>query len=218
MMTKRHQIETELVILLVLAAGIGVTFAFYYGRITQSPTKMRLPIAQLLESPTPTPTPTPLIPQPQVTFQISPDGTKRLTMTVTTNKDLTKTYTFVTSDADGNNQHTVYTATDTTGSMGIPFNTWSPDNMYVFLTHTTSSSTEALVMKADGQPLTDTEPYFTITAFFSAKNTGNIYQETTGWASETLLIVNTTLQDGSKGPSYWLEIPSKALIQLSSQF
>ncbi len=217
-MTKTHQIELDSVILFIVAAGIGVVFAFTMGHKPHFPKKIYLPVIQnTFPTPTFIPTPPP-IPKPQVTSQISPDGTRLLTMTVTTNKDLTKTYTFVTSDAGGSNQQTIYTVTYTADPMSIPFNTWSPDNKYVFLTHSTSSGTEALVMKATGQPLTDTEPTFNAATIFNAKNTGNVYKETTGWASETLLISNTTLQDGSKGPSYWLEIPSKAIIQLSSQF
>ena len=202
--------------LFILAAGIGLFLAFYTTHRPQLPTKISLPVIQTHENPTPILTP--LIPQPQVISQISPDGAKQLTMTVTTSKDLTKTYTFVTSDADGSNQQTIYTSPDTTDSLSIPFNTWSPDDKYLFLTYTASSSAEALVMRADGKPLTDTEPTFNAKTIFDAKNTGNTYQETTGWASETLLIINTTVSDGSKGPSYWLEIPSLAIIQLSTQF
>jgi hypothetical protein len=215
-MTKRHQIEIESVILLTLAAGVGVTFALYSGYKPQTPTKISLPVMQLQENPTSTPAPTltPLIPKPQVTSQISPDGTKLLTMTVTTNDDFTKTYTFVTADADNKNKVTIYTNTYTTDSMSIPFNTWSPDDKYVFLTH----DNEALVLRADGKPFNETEPTFNVTNIFTDKITQNAYHETTGWASETLLVINTKLQDLSKGPSYWFEVPSKAIIQLSSQF
>jgi len=213
-MTKRHQIEIESVMLFILSAGIGCAFALYIGHKPQPP-RVSLPVMQMYNStPVLTTTPTPVIPKPQVTSQVSPDGRKQITMMVTTNNDLTKTYTFTTSDADGSNQQTIYSASYATDSMSIPFNTWSSDNKYVFLMH----GNEPLVMRADGQPFTDTEKNFSVTTIFDAKNTGNVYQETTGWASNTLLIINTTTKDGSKGPSYWLEIPSKAVIQLSTQF
>jgi hypothetical protein len=217
-MTKRHHIELESVIFLLAAAGIGFVLALYAGHKPQFQTHVSLPVMQSNENPSPTASPTPLIPKPEVSSQISPDGTKQLTMTVTSNSELSKTYTFVTSDADGTNQKTVYTASYNAESMSIPFNTWSPDDKYVFVIHTLSSGTEALVMRADGQPLTDTDPNFNLMTIFNAKDTGNTYKETTGWAANTLLIVNTTTKDGSKGPSYWVEIPSKAIIQLSSEF
>jgi hypothetical protein len=215
-MIKIHQLEIEPVIHLILAVGIGLVLAFYNGHKTQFSSKAYLPSIQTIQNPTPTPFT--FIPKPQVTSQISPDGARKLTMTVTTNKDLTRTYTFVTSDSDGTNQQMIYAITYAADSMSIPFNTWSPDNKYIFIMHVTSSGTEALIMRADGQPLTDTESNFNATTIFNAKNTGNAYQETTGWASYALLIINTKLPDGSKGPSYWLEIPSKTIIQLSSQF
>ena len=217
-MTKTHKIELESVILFSLAAGVGVAFALYNGHKPQLPNNISLPVIQSIQNaPTDTPTPPP-IPKPQITSQISPDGKKQLTLTTTTNNDLTKTYTFVTTDAGGGNQQQVYTVTYATDTMNIPFNTWSPDDKYVFIIHTTTSGTEALVMKADGKPITETESTYNAATIFNAKNNGNSYQETTGWASETLLIINTTTQTGAKGPSYWLEIPSKAIIQLSTQF
>lgn len=219
-MTKTHQIEIESVILFIISAGIGAVFALYLGHKPPTPNKISLPVMQTQANPTaiPTPTLTPPVPKPQTTSQLSPDGTKLLTMAVTTNKDLANTYTFTTTNADNTNQQTVYTATNSAESMSIPFNTWSPDDRYIFLTKNTSAGPEALVVRADGQPLTDTEQNVNAHTLFLAKNTANTYQETTGWASDTLLIMNTTSQDSTKGPSYWLEIPSKAIIQLSTEF
>ena len=217
-MTKRHLLEIESIMPFIIAAGVGVTFALYAAHKPQFTTKMNLPIMQTRQNLPAAIIPAPQLPQPQVTSQISPDGTRELTMTVLPNNDLEKTYTFATMDADGGNQQIIYTATHSAQTMSIPFNTWSPDNKYVFLTESTSSGTKALVMRADAQPVTETESNIDAAAVFDANTTGNVYQETTGWASDTLLIINTTLQDGSKGPSYWLEIPIKAVTQLSTEF
>ncbi len=217
-MTKSHRIEIESVMLLILAAGVGVTGALFMGYKPKLPTKIYLPVMQTNNVSSPIPTPL-NIPKPQVTTQFSPDGTKLLTQTVTTNKDLAKTFTYSTSDADGSNQRTIYTnSSGASATMSIPFNTWSPDDKYVFLAKNSFSGNEAVVLRADGQQITETDANFNVRTIFDAKNTGNVYDETTGWASETLLIINTTLQDGTKGPSYWLEIPSKAIIQLSTEF
>lgn len=217
-MTRGIQIEVETGILFIVAAVVGVSFALYSGHRPQLPTKIYLPIMQANMASPSTLTPTPFIPKPVVTTQISPDGTKELSMTVTTNTDSTKTYLFATSNIDGSNQKIVYTLANTTDLMNIPFNTWSPDDVYLFITRNTSLGDEAFVIRADGQPVSETESTSNVTTIFTAKNTGNIYQETTGWASNTLLIVNTRHQDGSKGPSYWVEIPSDAVIELSTQF
>lgn len=213
-MTIRHQIELDMVLLLV-AASVGIVFAMYYNNKSKISSSFSVPVMQDFQKQLATPAPAPKV---ETSSQESPDGTKILTMTVTT-KDTSKTYAFTTSDAANTNQQSIYSITlSGKESMSVPFNTWSPDNKYVFLIHNTTTGSEALVMKDNAQPFAEGEQYFNVTTLFTAKNTGNTYQETTGWASETLLIVNTTLQNGSKGSSYWFEVPSKAIIQLSTEF
>lgn len=241
-MTTRHAIELDSVFLLAVSAVAGSVFALYFNHKPNIKSSISLPVMQNSQGPTSipasastivsnststvtstpaaTPLPTPITSKNAEKFsQISPDGAKILTMTVTRNKDDSKTYAFATSDSASTNQQSIYSKTLLgTGNMSIPFNTWSPDNNYVFLQQNGATTSGAIVMKADGQPLVEGEQFFDVISLFTAKNTGNSYQETTGWASETLLIVNTKQQDGSKGPSYWFEVPSKAIIQLSTQF
>jgi hypothetical protein len=200
---------------------VGIVFAAYFNHKPNTRYSFSLPVMQAQDSTlSPVPSEAPVFaPEVQTFSQVSPDGTKKLTMTATTNKDAGKTYAFITSDAANANQQSIYEATlPNMENMSIPFNTWSPDNAYVFLGQNTASSSGAIVMKANGEPIVEGQRYFDVAALFKAQNTGNTYQETTGWASETLLIINTMQPDGTKGSSYWLEIPSKAIIQLSTQF
>lgn len=219
-MTVRHAIELDTLSLLAISAVVGIVFAAYFNHKPNTRYSFSLPVMQVQDSTlTPTPSAAPAFaPKAEAFSQSSPDGTKKLTMTTTTNQDSSKTYAFTTSD-EANNQQSIYKTTlPGTENMSIPFNTWSPDNNYVFLQQNTASSSGAFVVKTNGEPIVEDQQYLDITALFNARNTGNMYQETTGWASETLLIINTTQPDGSKGPSYWLEVPSKAIIQLSTQF
>ncbi len=215
-MTIRHQIEVESVTFLLLAGAVGIVFAFYSGYKFNPQNIVSLPVVESFQNPIPVITP---IPKPDVSSQISPDGEKLLTMSVTTN-DSGKTYTFTTSDANGANTQNVYSVTyaDTADSMSIPFNTWSPDNKYVFINHIGPSGNDAIVLKANGEPITETESSINSTVIFKAKITNNLYDETTGWASETLLLINTKTSSGEKSTSYWFELPSKAIIPLSTQF
>jgi len=216
-MTTRHQIELDMILFSIAAGVVGTVFALYFNHKPNIRNSLTLPVMQELQNPSPTLIPTPKI---ETSSQISPDGAKLLTMTVTTNKN-TKTYAFTTSDGTNTNVNkvSIYTAIlPSTENMSIPFNTWSPDNAYVFLQHNTASSSGVIAMKANDQPFADGKQYIDVTGVFNAKNTGNTYQVTTGWASPTLLIVNSTTQDGSKGPSYWVEIPSQTVIQLATQF
>lgn len=215
-MTTRHHIAFGSVSRLTTAALFGIVLALWLTHNTKISTDFSLP-SMIVQSPIPTTAPTPTV---QTFSQMSPDGNKKVIMTVTQKTDLdNKTYTFTTTDSQSTKQQEIYTTTlPNTESMSIPFNTWSPDDTYLFLQHTTKNGSEAFVFRGDGTPVTSTEKYLNATSLFAARNTNTIYKETTGWASETLLIINTVLSHGTQGPSYWFEVPSKAIIQLSTEF
>lgn len=213
-MTKTHIIETESLILFAFAAIAGSVFALYFHKIPNTKTVFNLPVIAPLVSPTPTVAPT----LKTDTFsQLSPNGLKKATMTVTTRTN-DKTYTFIVSDGNGSNPLQIYSANvPLDENMDIPFNAFSPDNKYFFIEHVTSGSVEPLVFRTDGQQIGDSSQYYNVRDIFTQRATGNAYQTTTGWASETLLIVNSKTPSGNI-QSYWVEIPSKAVIPLSTQF
>lgn len=215
-MTTTHKIELESVSLFLLAVIVGIVVALYYNHFPKNRTVFSLPVMDVFATPTPTPPPTPKV---ETFSNISPDGAKKLTMTVTPNKTTSKTYTFSVSNADGVSPQSIYSINlPIDETMDIPFNGFSPDNKFIFLEHNTRDGNEAFVFRANGDAMTETEQYLNAPAIFLARQTGYTYQVTTGWASETLLIINTTTKDGGKGPSYWLEVPGKAVIQLSTEF
>lgn len=157
--------------------------------------------------------------QTDIASQPTPDGKKKLLMEATHKKD-TSTYVFTTSDgSDGAIQplftEVVQASASASEGMNIPFNSWSPDNKYLFIQ---KNDGDALVFKATGEEIVPGQHYLDVRDLFSAAGKKDTYHETTGWASPTLLIVNTTTPDNTKGSSYWFEVPSKAIIQLSSQF
>lgn len=221
-MKKQHVIEQDTIFLLAVSIIAGIVFAAYFNHKPNIRFSFSLPATQNFQKSAPTSAPIPnlsSLPKTETFSEISPDGAKKLVMTVTVNKNKSKTYTFTASGEESASQPSIYSTTlSGRESMSIPFNTWSPDGAYVFLQHNTSSGSGALVIKANGKPLEGGQQYLDVPALFAAKNTGDIYQEATGWASETLLILNTTQLDGGKGPSYWFETPSKAIIQLSTEF
>lgn len=104
----------------------------------------------------------------------------------------------------------------TRNSMSIPVNSWSPENKYVFIEEINEQGEKNyLVLKADGEPIIRDQQYFDVRELFAAKKTKYILDEVTGWASPTLLILTTKKDEDTSGLSYWLEIPSKAILQLS---
>ncbi len=151
--------------------------------------------------------------------QPTPDGTKKVVMKTTHNTNSLH-YVFTTTDGSGGNvqplfEETIQASVSATEGMNIPFNSWSPDNKYVFIQ---KNDGDALVYKVTGEDIIPGQRYLDIKNLFDAAGKKDTYKETTGWASPTLLIINTLSPDNTKGSSYWFEVPSKAIIQLSSSF
>lgn len=206
-MTTLRQIELESIFLISIVAAASLFF------VVQRNNQFNVPVISINSS-LPTPAPS-----QNIFSQISPDGTKEVIMKIDRNKDDTQTYSFYTSDGSSDNEQFVFDKTlDATASMTVPFNTWSSNNQYFFIQENTTSGKNIFAFQASGEAFSDTEEYFDVTDLFRKKETGNNFVEATGWASESLIIINTTKADGSKGPSYWFEIPSRAIIQLSTEF
>lgn len=152
----------------------------------------------------------------EASSQISPDGKKIVSMKRTHNTDGSFTYMFTVMDANGENDHIIYSTTSQNpDDYRIPFNAWSPDNRYVFIQ---KDIHDALVFKENGEPISGNLKFLAVAEIFGNKVKNMIPTQVTGWASPTLLIVNTVNTDGSKGYSHWFEVPSAAVIQLASQF
>lgn len=212
MITARHQIELETFFLITIVAAGSLFFVIQKNNYQ--------PQFSLASGISPVSVPAEII-SPKITLssQISPDGTKKVIMKATENNDKTKTYDFSTANRDGSNEQFVFTKIiDSSKNMTIPFNTWSPDNQYFFIQENTGDKKHVFIFKATGVSFSDTEKYLDVTDLFKQKNTGNNFSEATGWASESLIIVNTTKPNNTKGPSYWFEVPSQAIIQLSTEF
>ncbi len=211
-MTTLRQVELESIFLISIVAAVSLFFVIQrnnQGKFNGS--GMRI---ASLSSPLATPAP-----EQNIFSQISPDGTKKVIMKIDRNKDDTQTYSFYTSDGAGANEQRIFSKTlDKTKYMTIPYNTWSSNNQYFFVQENAASGKSIFAFQASGKSFSDTEEYFDVTDLFKKKNTGNNFSEATGWASESLIIINTTKEDGKKGPSYWFEVPSRAIIPLATEF
>lgn len=210
MTTLRRHLELETIVLLMIAAAIGLLVTRF--NILQPTITTVLAMPDTVINPK-----TVEIPATKVIFtsQISSDGAKKIAMKTTQNTDNTKTHELSTLDDSGKNQQPFLSKTlDNTKNIVVPFNAWSPDNKYFFI----NVGNDVMVFKASHAPFADGQTYLDVTNQFRLKNTGNVFNEATGWASETLIIINTTKQNGTKGSSYWFEVPSKAVIQLATEF
>lgn len=204
-MTKRHQIET--ISFIIIAIFISSYFVWRSNQNFQN--QSRASTSQKTIAPVVNP-----ILRIETSSQTSPDGTKNLKMKKIPDSDGSYAFVFTVMDESSANEHALYTV-KSSENLSIPFNTWSPDNKYLFIQ---KNDNGALVFNANGEPITGSQPYFDVGELFIEKIKNVSPALITGWASPTLLIVNTVKEDSSKGPSYWFEVPSKAIMQLSSQF
>lgn len=213
MITVRRQLELESVLLLTMTAAVSLFFVIQRNNSYQPQFSLASGVPSVsIQAEV-------VSPKVTVSSQISPDGAKKLIMKVTENNDNTKTYDFSVSDENGSNEQFIFTKIlDSANSMTIPFNTWSPDNKYFFIQQDTGDIKGVFAFKATGATFANGETFLDVTDLFAKAATGNNFGEATGWASETLIIINTVKSDNTKGPSYWFEIPSKAIIQLSTEF
>ncbi len=209
MVTTRLKLEIEGISIIAFAALLSMLFVVQGNKNRQ---QVRI-VTPLVTQTEPTVTPTPAVNR---VMQISPDGTKNVVMKTTRNKDATLTYAFSVANGAGEKENLIYTETlPALQSMSIPFNTWSPDDKYFFIKR---GDSDFMVFKESGEPFADGQQFLDVTDLFKQRKTGNNLSEATGWASETLIIINTTVEANAKGPSYWFEIPSKAIIQLATEF
>lgn len=191
-----------LVVFVIIAAGISY---FTLDKNTQKP----IPITVI------TPTPQPNV--VQKTEVHSPDGTVKVILTSQKQDNGTTAYTVMAAEITGENQKYIFNKTgDGETSIVLPQNAWSPDNKYLFVLEKKRDIVSALVFKASGEKFTNDTAYLDVTPLFMANNKTLEIANITGWASESLLYVQTKTESLTKGPTFWFDIYSKNFLQLAS--
>lgn len=148
----------------------------------------------------------------QLTSVDAPDGKLALSMK-TSKKSGETTYSFSVGGRE------IYAKTvDSSISFSIPLNTFSPDDKYVFLKETGNTGSSFFVLTVAEDSSNQDEQTANITNLFVAKYPNLKIQDATGWGGVDLVVFNTLNSDGSRGPSFWFEMPSHAIIQLSTRF
>lgn len=164
-------------------------------------------------------TPTEIPPGPiQSETMNSPDGTKTLTMKKQQIKDIIK-YSIYTSDKSGTNEKLIFEKEEHVfQNFTIPYNTWSPDNVYFFLKEITPTVSNYYVFYASSDSFPDNVQYVNIQDLFKQKLPELILTDVTGWAAPNLLIANTNTYQGKLAFSFWFDVPSQSFIQLGTRF
>lgn len=209
MITFRTSIET---ISLIFFGTIFVLFV-----MMQKSNKVVLPVflAQIPVEATPTPT----IPVPVTSVMDSPEGSKTLALTGSQEKEGKTVYTVdISSKSEGEGKTIFETKSEKLTHLEIPYNTWAPDNAYIFLKEVTPQISNYLVFKSSGDKLTNESLFVSIQELFQKKVQNYVIEDVTGWAAPNLLIVNTKAVEGDKKVSFWFDVPSQSFIQLGTYF
>jgi hypothetical protein len=196
-------LETGTILYIIIAAILSSVYVL--NSKNSSPVFQSAPVIVPLASSTP---------KVETSSQISPDGKMNLIMRVTSNDDGTFSYEFSTQET-GFPKTVVYKTTADSKLFSVPFNAWSPHDKYFFIYK--GGSSNALVFRADGEPFSEADPFIDLASVFNSKFENIAIKEVTGWADPALIVFNKEEGDGKK-QSYWLEIPSKAIIPLSTNF
>ncbi len=131
----------------------------------------------------------------------TPDGTKTISMKVINNPDNSNTYTFVVTDNKGGKIDLFGKTLLKEKSMSLSPNAWSPDNKLVFIQENDGKKITGIdVFNGSGQPFSNGDRYINVIPLYDTHVTTHNFKEATGWAAETLIIINTTESDGSRWP------------------
>lgn len=213
--------ELETLLFIIVASALGL-FAVFYLRQPQMhmPTNVTSPLPTIhVAEPTTSPTPgTAVAPQTTERIQVSPDGTQEVVMDKTTGTDMTTQYTFALENTATKVKMTLLTTTPaSTSSYMIPFNTFSPDDAYVFLQEKTTDQTNYFVFQSSGQTFGNGAASINITPLFASYAPSDTLVAVTGWADPTLLVVNAKSASGTL-ESFWFDMKSLSFIPLAHTF
>ena len=103
-------------------------------------------------------------------------------------------------------------------NLSIPYNTWSPDNIYVFIKEATPTVNNYYVFFTSESSFSDSSQYLNIQSLFAEKVSDYIILDVTGWAAPNLLIVNAKENQSEKKVSFWFEVSSQSFLLLGTYF
>ncbi|MFI5240868.1 MAG: hypothetical protein ACHQUA_00355 [Microgenomates group bacterium] len=153
----------------------------------------------------------------QETEVLAPDGKMTLVMKEEKGKESTE-YIFSVSSPTGGQKEVYRETINPSGSIQIPYNTFSPDDKYFFLKKVDSGKTSFFVLSTAGTALGKDSPFLEFSSSFETKYPDYKIKDATGWGGMTLIIINTDKVSGGQGPSFWFDVTSNRFIQLSSHF
>lgn len=144
----------------------------------------------------------------------SPDGSKTLSVE---KKGKFQTIS-VQSKTDGLKTEIYKEETVGPDKLEIPFNSWSPDNVYFFLMDKGPTVNNYFVFQSSGGLFSNNLPYVSMSELFNKNTPDYLIEEVTGWGGINLIIINAKNIIDSRKVSFWFDVPSQSFIQLGTYF
>lgn len=158
-----------------------------------------------------------ITPGPKTTTILAPNGKMNLIVKEEKTKDGTVDTFYSQTDSSGQVQ--IYTETLAAGTtISVPYNTFSPDNKYIFLKKTTPTGVSYFVLKTDGTAFKNSEQSIDFVSLFNSKYPDATASDVTGWGGMTLIVINHNNPDGTVKNSFWYDVASNSIIPLSTKF
>jgi hypothetical protein len=211
MITLENGVKTFLVVFL------GTAMAFFVMGTQNNKISQRVFSSSLPAVITPSPTET-YFDSLKESVMDSPEGSKTLILQKQTIKGIVTYSLFVTSKSDGQKLQILKKVEASTNGLLIPFNSWSPDNVYFFLKETTPVGDDYLVFQTSGDFFSNNSPYISIQELFKSKVPNHIIEDVTGWGGLNLILINAKSVEQNNKVSFWLDVPSQTFIQLGTYF
>ena len=147
--------------------------------------------------------------EPRLTTVGSPDGKMSLIMKENGNDSIF--YTFLLKDEEKGTSKQIFTKTASVGAvLTVPFNTFSPDNKYVFIKEAYAGK-NSYILPLNGEEINFSE-------LFANKYEDYVITDVTGWGGVNLIVINTDKVGGGTGPSFWFDVTTKSFIRLANRF
>ena len=163
-----------------------------------------------------------IIPQSKTSSWEASDGQQQITMRENGINTPIHTYQFFVSPPNVNissNTKPFFTATTSAKTtFSIPFNAFSPNDQYLFLQEKSPNETKYLLFNSSGQPFTNGNLYEDIGVLFKNYTSSYILSDVTGWASDTLLVIETQDGNGNPSKSFWFDVTNFSFIPLATRF
>lgn len=154
------------------------------------------------------------IPIEAINIMDSPDGSMTLTL-----KNKVMSYLLFASSKSGGQPQQIFKKEEVNSSkLEIPYNTWSPDNVYVFLKEKTPTIDNYFVFQSSGSFFSNNLSYLSIQELFKKNVPDCTIEDVTGWGGINLIVINAKNIIDDRKVSFWFDVPSQSFIQLGTYF